>query len=320
MKQRTTLVWTLLAINVLVYIASKSLHGIDTLALHFPKNDLFQPWQLITHMFMHGSPQHLLFNMFALWMFGSPLEILWGKKRFLIFYFLSGLGAALVYLGVHYYEFQTMSAQLIQAGLNEDALQAILREGRYPTHLNKELVTNFYSVFHTPMVGASGALYGVMVAFAYLFPNHSLMLLFLPVPIPAKYFVPGVVLLDLFSGLTGFSIFGGGIAYFAHVGGAVTGFLLMLLWKKKKKDDLFINQEFKTMEHVFNAEDYLEAIRLSHSIRSSNDPISATQLSRIYEILVLSNARTGNIDEAKLWIHKASETQAIENIRLELDI
>jgi len=209
----------------------------DSMALFFPANEHFNYWQLVTSMFMHGGFPHLLLNMYALWAFGSPLEAMWGKTKFLFFYFIAGIGANLIYLAVNYFQFHSLYNELLSAGISTESIQAILKTGSYDTRaiqtITTEQLTHFYQLYHTPAVGASGAIYGVLVAFGMAFPNAKLALIFLPVPIAAKYFIPILITIDLFSGITGFSIFGGGIAHFAHVGGAAVGFLLVLLWRKK---------------------------------------------------------------------------------------
>lgn len=152
----------------------------------------FAPWQFVSYMFLHGGLTHLLFNMIALWSFGRILERAWGYQRFLIFYLSCGVGAAII-------------SQLVDQFV-------------------------FGQVFLGAMVGASGAIYGILVAFALLFPNFKIMLIFLPVPIAAKYFVPVLLLIDLSAGITGFSIFGQNIAHFAHIGGAIIGFMMVKFW------------------------------------------------------------------------------------------
>ncbi len=211
---------------------------LNSLALYFPANEHFNYWQLVTSIFMHGGVAHLLLNMYALWAFGTPLETMWGKNKFIFFYFMSGIGANLIYLAVNYFQFHSLYNELLSAGVSAESIQAILKTGSYDTSAIKtittEQLTHFYQLYHTPAVGASGAIYGVLVAFGMAFPNAKLALIFFPVPIAAKYFIPILITIDLFSGITGFSIFGGGIAHFAHVGGAAVGFLIILLWRKKQ--------------------------------------------------------------------------------------
>ena len=204
----------------------------DLLALHFLYNQGHGLWQFVTHMFMHGNLVHLAFNMFGVYTFGSILERVWGTKRFLIFYFTAGLGAAAIHSGVQAYEFGTYIDHLANRGVSAERIQLFLEYRINLPHLNAEDANTMRGLYWSRMVGASGALYGVLVAFALLFPKAKLALILLPVPIQAKFFVPAVIMLDLLSIHTGFSIFGGGIAHVAHVGGALIGFLLMLYWKK----------------------------------------------------------------------------------------
>ena len=220
MRNVPEIIKQLIVINVLVFIGSQFAGEItyDVLALHYPKNNLFGIWQLVTHMFMHGSISHILFNMFGLWMFGSPLAQMWGKNKFLFFYFSTGIGAALLQVLVYHLQIQDLVNELVAQGYQLDAIYNSLQEGQ--------------SLFNVTMVGASGALYGVLVAFAFMFPNAELMLIFLPIPIKAKYFVPLILLMDLFFGFSSYSM--GPIAHFAHVGGAVTGFLIMWYWKRNQ--------------------------------------------------------------------------------------
>jgi membrane associated rhomboid family serine protease len=182
---------------------------------------------------------HIFFNMFALASFGLPLERQWGTTRFLVFYFLCGIGAGLVQMAVSWGEFQSLHTRLTEAGVTRSAIESMLATGTYSgpraTPEINEVMVDIYRVFSGPMVGASGAIYGILVAFGLLYPNARLALLFLPVPIAAKYFIPVIVALDLFSGVTGFSLFGGGIAHFAHLGGAMIGFLLMWYWRVRAR-------------------------------------------------------------------------------------
>jgi len=191
MSRLTEVVKHLLIINVLVYFGATMVLpqiGIPTrmLYLFYPGTEPFQPFQLITHMFMHGSTTHILFNMMSLFFLGPMVEQALGSKRFLTFYLLSGVGAMLLHLGIDY-----------------------------------------FSVQHIPVVGASGAIMGVFVAFAVLFPDVKLMLLFPPIPIKAKYMMMALIAFDLFSGISGMST---GIAHFAHLGGVLAGFIMMYYW------------------------------------------------------------------------------------------
>jgi len=183
----------LIIVNVAVFLAQNTIGSQFALTERFALwpigSPYFQPYQIFTHMFTHGSIGHIFFNMFALWMFGKILENFWGPKRFLNFYIISGIGAAVVHLTVQYF----------MGGFS-------------------------------PAVGASGAIMGVLVAFGYLFPNTELFILFIPFPIKAKWAVIGYVAIDLFGGIANFS--GDNIAHFAHLGGALTGFILVLLSNK----------------------------------------------------------------------------------------
>ncbi|WP_152286421.1 rhomboid family intramembrane serine protease [Flavicella marina] len=228
----------LIIINVILFIAPQFFKGIDLqslFALYFPKNENFGFWQYLTHMFMHGSFSHILFNMYGLWAFGTPLEQRWGRNKFLFFYFSAGIGAGLIYTGVNYIEFNGIYNELLMQGVSPGAIQSMLSSGSYDTGLitlPKETLTQFYSLYHTPAVGASGAIYGVLVAFGLSFPNAKLALIFFPVPISAKYFIPLMILGDLFFGVTKYSI--GNVAHFAHIGGAIIGFLIAWYWKKNQ--------------------------------------------------------------------------------------
>ena len=207
------------------------------LALHFPENENFGVWQYVTHMFMHDQKgiSHILFNMYGLWAFGSILEQMWGKKKFIFFYFSAGLGAAAVYTLVNYYQFNVIYDQLVGFGLTPQNIQNILDIGSYNDPriaLTNETMTKFYSLYHTPAVGASGAVYGVLAAYGLNFKDHKLGLIFIPIPIAAKYFIPGIIAFDLFFGMTSYSI--GNVAHFAHVGGALVGFIIAWYWKKNQ--------------------------------------------------------------------------------------
>ena len=225
----------LIIINVIVFLVPQllQLDLTNMLALHFPENENFGFWQYVTHMFMHGSFPHILFNMYGLWAFGTPLEQLWGRNKFIFFYFSAGIGAGLIYTLVNYYQFNGIYDQLMGFGLSSGDIQNILNTGGYNEAvitLPNETMRKFYSLYHSPAVGASGAIYGVLVAFGLYFKDAKLALIFFPVPIAAKYFIPVMILGDLFFGMTKYSV--GNIAHFAHIGGALIGFIIAYYWKR----------------------------------------------------------------------------------------
>jgi len=228
----------LIIINVIFFIASIVFGELmyDLFAMHYPNNSDFIFWQPVTHMFMHGDITHILFNMFGLWMFGTPLEQMWGKQKFVFFYLSAGFGAVLIQTIVYHYDVMSVTQILIDNGLTNSDVEAFYKTGRLNTSIiqsvGEDRLYSGIQSFKAVMVGASGALYGILVAFAMLFPNVQLMLLFPPIPIKAKFFVPLLILFDLFFGFTSYSV--GPIAHFAHIGGAVTGFLMMWYWKKNQ--------------------------------------------------------------------------------------
>ena len=239
MNKITDAIKHLIIINVIVFVAPQMLQldFTNILALHFPKNEHFGFWQYVTHMFMHGSFSHILFNMYGLWAFGTPLEQMWGKKKFFFFYFSAGIGAGLIYTLVNYYQFSGIYEMFINAGLNDSEVLSILKSGstndaRVVSAISQEQFNKITSLFNTPAVGASGAVYGVLVAFGLYFKDAKLALLFFPVPIAAKYFIPVMILGDLFFGMTKYSV--GNIAHFAHIGGAIIGFIIAYYWKKNQ--------------------------------------------------------------------------------------
>lgn len=271
MNRITDTVKHLIIINVIMFLGTATVGDGELFhkelfykwfALYFPKNDLFQPWQIVSHMFMHGGFTHLLFNMFALWMFGTAVEQVLGAKRFLFIYLSAGVGAMLFQLGYYYFDFYQAYQGISDLGLNSDLLNKIIninategnmikgellanqmqplldQYGVNATQINQS-ATAFKSLFDmnvvnlSRMVGASGCIMGILVAFGMMNPNAELMLIFLPIPIKAKYFIPGIILLDVVSALTGQSFFSpSNTAYMAHIGGAVTGFIIMWYWKK----------------------------------------------------------------------------------------
>ena len=235
----------LLIINVIMFLGSQVIGGgtlfYDWFSMFFPKNPSFEPWQIITHMFMHGGLMHIGFNMLALWMFGSPVEQRMGSNKFLFLYFSAGFGALALQVGFSYYQFYDSLSILINAGFDKDQILQVLSSGpniydtRWEKVLDPKQLMNIVGVFNTPMVGASGAIMGVLAAFGMMYPEARLMLIFFPVPIKAKYFIPGIIILDLISALTGQSFFSpSNTAFMAHVGGAITGFFIMWYWKKNQ--------------------------------------------------------------------------------------
>ncbi|MDX1667083.1 MAG: rhomboid family intramembrane serine protease [Saprospiraceae bacterium] len=256
MFKLTDVVKHLLIINVLVFLASRVLN-VDLLALHYPGSDKFQPFQIATHFFMHANLAHLFFNMFALVMFGSALEMLWGAKKFLFFYFVCAFGAAVLHMGYEHYNISQLQSTVEQFSSNPtyenywaffddvplDRLNPEYREsvdqvgsalrsgGERVVSRGVDLMRQFVEFkMDIPVVGASGAIYGLLLAFGMYFPNAELMLIFLPIPIKAKYFIPFLMLAELYLGVNQFSW--DNIAHFAHLGGALTGFLLILYWRK----------------------------------------------------------------------------------------
>jgi len=239
MGRMTEAVKHLIIINVIFFIAPQLMPDLglqNMFALYFPENPNFGFWQFLTHMFMHGSFMHILFNMYGLWAFGTPLEQIWGRNKFLFFYFSAGLGAGVIYSLVNYYQFNAVYEQLVNIGLSGVEIQQILDTGSYSSQILGSIsetdLSEFFATYHTPAVGASGAIYGVLVAFGMTFPNAKLALIFFPVPIAAKYFIPAIILGDLFFGMTSYSI--GNVAHFAHVGGALIGFIIAWYWKQNQ--------------------------------------------------------------------------------------
>ncbi len=239
----------------------------DYLGLHYWRSDLYKPWQLVTHMFMHGSAfdlnatiMHLFGNMFALWMFGSVLENVWGAQRFLIFYLVCGLGAAALHLGVLGYEnhlFQTAFYNY-QQNIGLDTYLRFIQEqdldhiGAF-TNLRQfweanpscsncagnsvSLINQYYDLqINEATVGASGAVFGILFAFGYLFPNTLLYIYFL-VPIKAKYVVGAYALFEIYAGFRNSA--GDNIAHFAHLGGMVVAFILLKIWNTKNRKNFY---------------------------------------------------------------------------------
>ena len=228
----------LIIINAIFFLATLIFGDViyNLFSLHYFENPRFEIWQPLTHMFMHGNLNHILFNMFGLWMFGSPLEKMWGRNKFIYFYLSAGFGAALVQMLVYYYQFSSISTEIYQLGYGFNSIDKLLNEGIYDTRIldqiSESTLISLVQSYNSSMVGASGALYGILVAFAIIFPNSELFILFIPFPVKAKYLVPVLIFGDLFFGFSSYSV--GPIAHFAHLGGALTGFLLMWYWKKNQ--------------------------------------------------------------------------------------
>lgn len=207
-------------------MAQKGIDLYQLLGLHYFDSILFKPWQLFSHMFMHGGFSHILFNMLGLYMFGAVLENILGTKRFLTLYFFSGFGAVALDFAVKGYLLQQDYGQFM---FSADLQFALLE--------NPETDIPLYRNLFTPMVGASGALYGILVAFAVFFPNTTLTLLFFPFPIKAKYLIPIMLGIDLFLGIGQFNW--DPVAHFAHLGGAIFGFFMVRHWNKTRRDTFY---------------------------------------------------------------------------------
>jgi len=263
----------LIIINVLVVIVQFMLGRVginlgNYLGLHYWRSPLFRWWQPVTHLFVHGDPYdlgmtfgHIFFNMFALWMFGRILENVWGPRRFLIFYFICGLGAALCHLLVLDYEFGVFAKAFMtyqqnplldqyilfvkQRGLDGiAAFQQLQTFWEANPHCNNcaaqsaSLINQYYSeMINTNTVGASGAVFGVLFGFGYLFPDTPLMIMFIPVPVKAKWVIGGYILIELFSGLRNSA--GDNVAHFAHLGGALFAFILLKIWNKTIRNNFY---------------------------------------------------------------------------------
>ena len=255
----------LLIINGLFFLAKVVLEGrgIDMDAifgLHYFGAPDFKPWQVITYMFMHGNFSHIFFNMFALWMFGAAIENIWGGKRFLIYYLITGIGAALIHYIIVYFQIQPELA-LINQFLNNPSLETYryLAENNVSPNFQKMLTQNLTVLQQNPssineliqvtaqakdeflnsfvIIGASGAVFGLLLAFGMMFPNSEIYLYFL-LPIKAKWFVIIYGALELIFGITGSA---DGVAHFAHLGGMLFGIILILAWRKQDRNRRFMN-------------------------------------------------------------------------------
>lgn len=223
----------LLIINALFFLGTLALEsmGIDVtrhLALFYPESKLFRPWQLVSYMFMHGNFTHILFNMFALWMFGNVLENVWGPKRFLNYFLITGIGAGLVHALVGFIRIQTVGADLppqLYSQVYNEGYELLLSGQNW---IDARGTINM--IMNVPTVGASGAVFGILLAFGMMFPN-SLIYIYFAIPIKAKYFVILYGAIELVSGISNRA--GDNVAHFAHLGGMIFGYLAILYWKKK---------------------------------------------------------------------------------------
>ena len=221
----------IIIVNVVMMIASYVNYSLmsSNFALYFPASPFFRIWQPITYMFMHGGFFHLFFNMYTLLIFGSVLERVWGAKKFLLFYFVTGIGAALVHLGVQWIQYANA---LSAVGLTASEAAVWAEQIALSVKAGAESVPVWSATLFVPTVGASGAIYGILMGYAMLYPDAVLRLFFPPVALKAKWFVLIFAGLEL---VLGISSTGGGIAHFAHLGGLIFGLLLLLYWKKNRK-------------------------------------------------------------------------------------
>lgn len=235
----------LLVINGLMYLATYVLSNtplrpfFDSLALYQPGTPDFHFWQILTSVFMHGSFLHLFSNMFSLWMFGAVIENIWGGRRFLVYYLVTAVGAGVLYLLVNQVEISIAAGKLLAEGAPQSLLTALrhtsdlniandlIAQAGVP--VNGELISKYYWTAHAAVVGASGAVFGIILAFGMMFPNSKIYLYF-AIPIKAKWFVIGYGIFEFVSGISGIQ---SGIAHFAHLGGMLFGYLMIRYWKKR---------------------------------------------------------------------------------------
>ncbi len=233
-----TVIKNLIIINVLLFFGGMALegHGIDLaryLGLHYFLSENFNLAQLITYMFMHGGFTHIFFNMFAVWMFGSTLERVWGPKRFLTFYLVCGIGAGLIQELVYF-----IQAMHVSSSLTPDMIAMVKNEGyqiwQQGQNYSAPALGALNRIFNSTTVGASGSVYGILLGFGMLFPNQQMFIFPLPVPIKAKYFVIGYAILELYLGFANNP--SDNVAHFAHLGGMLFAFFLIMYWRKKNNN------------------------------------------------------------------------------------
>ena len=257
MYRITPVVKNLLIINVSLFLATYLLGFqfrfdlMKVLAMYYPASEHFQPYQFVTHMFMHGGMMHIFFNMYALWMFGTAIENAWGGKRFLFYYLFTGLGAAALHTFVNFLVFSGVASQITafqnapspelfkqfveshKSFFNQNVFDFIHQWSMSPESAGyaatalENMQRVYQSTINIPTVGASGAVYGILLAFGMMYPNTQLMLIIPPMPIKAKWLVVGLAVVAL---ILGFSQPGSRIAHFAHLGGMLFGFILIRYW------------------------------------------------------------------------------------------
>ena len=233
----------IILLNIMFFLATLILQtkGIDltaTLGAHYVNSPLFKPYQIVTHFFMHGGFFHILFNMYLFAILGAYLEHIWGPKRFFIFYMATALGAFALYNVMGVYEIQQLKVLIIKEGFNLNEINQLIinndRDGLIAT--NSQAVVNYASQSFTPIVGASGAIFGVMAAFAILFPNTEFRLYF-AIPVKAKYFVAAYFLIEVYLSFQNNA--NDNTAHLAHVGGAIVGAIIVLFWRKADRSNFW---------------------------------------------------------------------------------
>ncbi len=250
-KNLTPVTKNLIILNVVVYIvclifSSKGLDLTSFLGAHYITSPLFQPYQIITHFFTHSltSPFHIFMNMFILLMFGPILERVWGAKRFFFAYIISAIGAYLIYSIAGSYELYELKQTLMGLGVDVQHLNDMIIENPNGIPLAPEAAAPYIQMYvikaYTPMIGASGAVFGIMAAFAYLFPNTEMYMMFIPIPIKAKFLIGGYFLIEVYLSIQSMQgAYSDSVAHLAHVGGAIFGFILVFIWNKRNRKNFY---------------------------------------------------------------------------------
>jgi rhomboid-like protein len=226
----TPVVKNLLIINIIMFIGTYTLRyaGIDLvrwLSAFYFNSPNFHPWQFVSYMFMHANLAHIFFNMFALFMFGPILEHTMGAKRFLQYYFITGIGALVLQMLVQAIEVHGVLGSFTVAGVDPNL------------NLNAAGMAKVQEIYQVPILGASGAIFGLLLAFGFLFPNMEMMVLFIPVPVKAKYLVAGYIVIELIDGFGQFQ--GDSVAHFAHLGGALFGYIILKIWRLQRPNNFY---------------------------------------------------------------------------------